>query len=81
MAILMFVVGHYTYSKVPLFNWIKDTFDLKEITTIGWTFIELDSTEAIKQAVLTGEYISFVSKRTIQMETKFGEIQVLRGKD
>lgn len=44
-------------------------------------YIELDSTEAIKQAVLTGEYISFVSKRTIQMETKFGEIQVLEGSD
>lgn len=29
MVILMFVGGHYTYSKVPLFNWIKDTFDLK----------------------------------------------------
>ncbi|WP_423798025.1 DUF2238 domain-containing protein [Neobacillus sp. SAB-20_R2A] len=29
MAILMFIGGHYTYSKVPLFNWIKDTFDLK----------------------------------------------------
>ncbi|MCH6264556.1 DUF2238 domain-containing protein [Neobacillus citreus] len=29
MAILMFVGGHYTYSKVPLFNWIKDTFDFK----------------------------------------------------
>lgn len=44
-------------------------------------YIELDSTEAIKQAVLTGEYISFVSKRTIQMERKFGEIQVLEGSD
>jgi DNA-binding transcriptional LysR family regulator len=44
-------------------------------------YIELDSTEAIKQAVLTGEYISFVSRRTIQMETKFGEIQVIEGKD
>lgn len=29
MAVLMFVGGHYTYSKVPLFNWIKDTFDFK----------------------------------------------------
>lgn len=29
MVILMFVGGHYTYSKVPLFNWLKDTFDLK----------------------------------------------------
>lgn len=29
MAILMFVGGHYTYSRVPLFNWIKDTFDFK----------------------------------------------------
>ncbi|WP_141526504.1 DUF2238 domain-containing protein [Bacillus pseudomycoides] len=28
LAIIMFVGGHYTYSKVPLFNWIKDTFDL-----------------------------------------------------
>jgi putative membrane protein len=29
LAILTFVGGHYTYSKVPLFNWIKDVFDLK----------------------------------------------------
>lgn len=29
LAILTFVGGHYTYSKVPLFNWIKDHFDLK----------------------------------------------------
>lgn len=29
MAILMFVGGHYTYSRVPLFNSIKDTFDFK----------------------------------------------------
>ncbi|WP_413301196.1 DUF2238 domain-containing protein [Bacillus sp. 1P10SD] len=29
LAILMFIGGHYTYSKVPFFNWIKDTFDLK----------------------------------------------------
>ncbi|MCY8235008.1 DUF2238 domain-containing protein [Priestia endophytica] len=29
LAILMFVGGHYTYSKVPLFNWIKDVFNLK----------------------------------------------------
>ncbi|MFD1706705.1 DUF2238 domain-containing protein [Siminovitchia sediminis] len=29
LAILMFVGGHYTYSRVPLFNWIKDVFDLK----------------------------------------------------
>ncbi|MGG0725019.1 DUF2238 domain-containing protein [Bacillus mycoides] len=28
LAIIMFVGGHYTYSKVPLFNWIKDAFDL-----------------------------------------------------
>ena len=25
----MFVGGHYIYSKVPLFDWIKDTYDLK----------------------------------------------------
>ncbi len=27
LAILMFIGGHYTYSRVPLFNWIKDAFD------------------------------------------------------
>ncbi|MFB9758056.1 DUF2238 domain-containing protein [Ectobacillus funiculus] len=28
LVIIMFVGGHYTYSRVPLFNWIKDDFDL-----------------------------------------------------
>jgi putative membrane protein len=28
LAISMFVGGHYIYSKVPLFNWIKDVFHL-----------------------------------------------------
>ncbi|KON70771.1 membrane protein [Peribacillus butanolivorans] len=28
LMILMFVGGHYTYSKVPLFNWIKDVLNL-----------------------------------------------------
>ncbi|MBJ8055473.1 DUF2238 domain-containing protein [Bacillus cereus] len=28
LAIIMFIGGYYTYSKVPLFNWIKDAFDL-----------------------------------------------------
>ncbi|MGE7185442.1 DUF2238 domain-containing protein [Peribacillus sp. NPDC006672] len=28
LAIVMFVGGHYTYSKVPLFNWIKDVLNL-----------------------------------------------------
>lgn len=28
LAVLMFVGGHYTYSKVPLFNWIKDALEL-----------------------------------------------------
>jgi putative membrane protein len=29
LAVSMFVGGHYIYSKVPLFNWIKDAYDLK----------------------------------------------------
>jgi len=29
LSILTFIGGHYTYSEVPLFNWIKDAFDLK----------------------------------------------------
>ncbi len=29
LAILEFIGGHYTFEKVPLFNWIKEHFDLK----------------------------------------------------
>jgi putative membrane protein len=29
LAISMFIGGHYIYSKVPLFDWIKDAYDLK----------------------------------------------------
>ncbi|WP_044748353.1 DUF2238 domain-containing protein [Bacillus alveayuensis] len=29
LAIIMFVGGHYIYSKVPLFNWIKDVCNLE----------------------------------------------------
>jgi putative membrane protein len=28
LSILTFIGGHYTYAEVPLFNWIKDEFDL-----------------------------------------------------
>ncbi|HSI43896.1 MAG TPA: DUF2238 domain-containing protein [Methylotenera sp.] len=27
-AIILLVGGHYTYAEVPLFNWLRDTFDL-----------------------------------------------------
>lgn len=27
-AIILIVGGHYTYAEMPLFNWIRDTFDL-----------------------------------------------------
>ena len=29
LSILTFIGGHYTYSEVPLFNWIKDEFHFK----------------------------------------------------
>ncbi|MBD3108208.1 DUF2238 domain-containing protein [Bacillus sp. AGMB 02131] len=29
LSILTFIGGHYTYSEVPIFNWIKEEFDLK----------------------------------------------------
>jgi putative membrane protein len=29
LVILTFIGGHYSYAKVPLFNWVKDYFDLK----------------------------------------------------
>lgn len=28
LVITMFIGGHYTYSEVPFFNWLKDTFEL-----------------------------------------------------
>ncbi|WP_394190858.1 DUF2238 domain-containing protein [Paenisporosarcina quisquiliarum] len=28
LSILTFIGGHYTYSEVPLFNWLQDTYDL-----------------------------------------------------
>jgi len=28
-AIILMVGGHYTYAEVPIFDWIKDTFDLQ----------------------------------------------------
>ncbi|MFH0066058.1 DUF2238 domain-containing protein [Peribacillus sp. NPDC056705] len=28
LSITMFIGGHYTYSKVPAFNWLKDHYDL-----------------------------------------------------
>lgn len=27
-AIILLIGGHYTYAEVPLFNWLRDTFDL-----------------------------------------------------
>jgi putative membrane protein len=29
LVLLTFIGGHYSYSKVPLFNWIRDYFDLQ----------------------------------------------------
>jgi putative membrane protein len=29
LTIFMFIGGHYTYARVPLFNWIKDNFHLQ----------------------------------------------------
>jgi putative membrane protein len=28
-AVILFVGGHYTYAEVPLFNWLRDSFDLQ----------------------------------------------------
>jgi len=29
LSVITFIGGHYMYSKVPLFDWIKDSYDLK----------------------------------------------------
>lgn len=27
-ALILMVGGHYTYAEMPLFNWLRDTFEL-----------------------------------------------------
>lgn len=43
--------------------------------------VELDSTESIKQAVISGAGISFLSKKTVILELKLDLIQILDGVD
>jgi DNA-binding transcriptional LysR family regulator len=45
------------------------------------SLVELDSTEAIKQAVIAGAGISFLPKRTVELEMRLDIIEVLDGFD
>ncbi|WP_155593341.1 DUF2238 domain-containing protein [Lysinibacillus cavernae] len=72
LSILTFIGGHYTYSEVPLFNWIKEEFHLqrnhydrfghfiKGLVAIVIREILLRKTPLIKGAWLTGITISIV---------------------
>ncbi|MEK5233758.1 DUF2238 domain-containing protein [Lysinibacillus sp. FSL K6-0232] len=72
LAILTFIGGHYTYSEVPLFNWIKDEFHLqrnhydrfghflKGLLAIVIREILIRKTPLTKGAWLTGITISIV---------------------
>ena len=72
LSILTFIGGHYTYSEVPLFNWIKDEFDLhrnnydrfghflKGLSAIVIREILLAFTPLTKGAWLSGITISIV---------------------
>ncbi|MCF6093039.1 LysR family transcriptional regulator [Microaerobacter geothermalis] len=43
--------------------------------------VELNSTEAIKQAVISGSGISFLPKRTVELEVTLGVLQIIDGND
>ncbi|MFJ7736989.1 DUF2238 domain-containing protein [Lysinibacillus sp. NPDC097287] len=72
LSILTFIGGHYTYSEVPLFNWIKEEFDLhrnnydrfghflKGLSAIVVREILLAFTPLTKGAWLSGITISIV---------------------
>ncbi|WP_341300822.1 DUF2238 domain-containing protein [Lysinibacillus sp. FSL H8-0500] len=72
LAILTFIGGHYTYSEVPLFNWIKDEFHLqrnhydrfghflKGLLAIVIREIVIRKTSLTKGAWLTGITISII---------------------
>lgn len=72
LSILTFIGGHYTYSEVPLFNWIKEEFDLhrnnydrfghflKGLLTIVIREILIRKTPLTKGAWLTGISISIL---------------------
>lgn len=72
LSILTFIGGHYTYSEVPLFNWIKEEFDLqrnnydrfghfiKGLMAIVIREILIRKTQLVKGAWLTGITISII---------------------
>lgn len=72
LSILTFIGGHYTYSEVPLFNWIKDEFDLqrnhydrfghflKGLSAIVIRELLLRNTQLIKGTWLFGITVSMV---------------------
>lgn len=72
LSILTFIGGHYTYSEVPLFNWMKEEFDLqrnnydrfghfiKGLMAIVIREVLLRKTPLTKGAWLTGITISIM---------------------
>lgn len=72
LSILTFIGGHYTYSEVPLFNWIKEEFYLKRndydrfghflkgLMAIVIREILIRKTPLVKGAWLTGITISIM---------------------
>ncbi len=72
LSILTFIGGHYTYSEVPLFNWIKEAFHLKRndydrfghflkgLMAIVIREILIRKTPLVKGAWLTGITISIM---------------------
>lgn len=70
VTILMFIGGHYIYSKVPLFNWLKDSLDfernhydrfghfMKGLIAIVIREILIRKTPLIKGTWLTGIVLS-----------------------
>ena len=81
LAILTFIGGHYTYSKVPVFNWLKDHFDLQRnhYDRFGH-FLKGMSVIIIREILLKltpltkGKWLCFISISIVLASSAFYEI-------
>ncbi len=67
-AIILMVGGHYTYAEVPVFNWLRDTFELSRnyydrVGHFAQGFVPAMTTREIllrKRVVINGAWLFFI---------------------
>ncbi|MGZ8258646.1 MAG: DUF2238 domain-containing protein [Methylotenera sp.] len=68
-AVILLIGGHYTYAEVPLFNWLRDTFDLwrnyyDRVGHVAQGFIPAIFAREIllkKSPLVTGRWLFFIT--------------------